>query len=410
MSDMPPNSEAKRRSMLADRAQALGGSQTSGMRNRARKLAAEGVKVVNFAAGELDQDTSPLIKAAARQAIDAGHTQYTDTLGIAELRQMLAEKVTRSTGCDYAVDEIGFTSGAKQALFHAAMVSFQPGDEVIIPSPYWVTLPEQVRLAGATPVFLDTTATGFQPDLGELSRKITERTRGILINTPHNPTGVVYSDEVLIGIAELAKRHDLTCIFDECYDELVYAPAVHRSIVRLVPEMKARTVLVGSLSKTYCMAGWRAGFFAAPKPVAKAMGNLQSHSASNACSLVQHAAVAALRPENLPFVDNVRQQLQVQRTLAMRLLGEIPGVTFVVPQGAFYLFPDVSALLTRSFGGQQVGTVDNLAELLLEHAHIAVVPGSAFGAPSYLRISYAIPELQIETGLQGLARFVTQLS
>ena len=213
--------------MLADRARALGGSQTSGMRNRARKLQAEGIRVVNFAAGELDQDTSPTIKEAARQAIEAGRTQYTDTLGIRELREGLARKVSEQTGSDYSAEEVGFTSGAKQALFNSVFVSFQGGDEVIIPAPYWVTFPEQVRLAGATPVFLPTASHGFQIDLDELARLITPKTRGLLLNTPHNPTGVVYGSDVLEGIARLAIQHDLLCIFDECYDQLVYRPAVH---------------------------------------------------------------------------------------------------------------------------------------------------------------------------------------
>ena len=320
--------------MLAQRALALTGSQTSGMRNRARKLKAEGVQVINFAAGELDQDTSPLIKDAARKAIDGGKTQYTDTLGIKELRERLAAKVTQKTGVTYAVEEVGFTAGAKQALFNAVFVAFQPGDEVIIPAPYWVTFPEQVRLAGATPVFLETVDNDFQIDVEALEKLITPRTRGILLNTPHNPTGVVYSASVLEGIARLALKHDLTCIFDECYDELVYAPAVHHNIVKLVPEMKARTILVGSFSKTYCMAGWRAGFVAGPKAVIKAIANLQSHTASNACNLVQYAALAALDPANEAFVVKIREQLTHQREVGAATDPENPACLLRRPRRA----------------------------------------------------------------------------
>src|SRR5438445_9120735 len=190
--------------MLARRARALTGSQTSGMRNRARKLRAAGVQVVNFAAGELDQDTSPHIKEAAKRAIDAGRTQYTDTLGIKELRERLAQKITAKTGTVYVMEEVGFTAGAKPALFGAAMVAFGPGDEVIIPAPYWVTFPEQVRLAGAMPIFLPTAEYGFQIDLDTLRDRITPQTRGIILNTPHNPTGVVYGPDVLRGVARLA--------------------------------------------------------------------------------------------------------------------------------------------------------------------------------------------------------------
>jgi aspartate aminotransferase len=396
--------------MLAERARALAGSQTSGMRNRARKLRAQGVHVVNFAAGELDQDTSPLIKEAAHQAIDTGRTQYTDTLGLRELRERLADKVTAKTGSPYSADEVGFTAGAKQALFNAAFVAFQPGDEVIIPAPYWVTFPEQVRLAGAKPVFLATAHHDFQIDAEELAAVITPRTRGIILNTPHNPTGVVYPAASLQKVAGLVLRHELTCIFDECYDELVYAPATHRNIVALVPEMKTRTILVGSFSKTYCMAGWRAGMVAGPQPALKAMANLQSHVASNPCNLVQYAALAALEPRNDAFVARVREDLGRQRQMALELVRRIPGIACVVPGGAFYLFPDVRGLLGRSQDGLIVTDVEVLAEMLLEYAHVAVVPGSAFGSPDHVRLSYAIPPQEIAEGFGRLERFVGRLS
>ncbi len=395
--------------MLSDRARALTGSQTSGMRNRARKLRAEGVHVINFAAGELDQDTSDSIKGAARQAIDARRNQYTDTLGIRELRERLAARVTHKTGATYAAEEVGFTAGAKQALFNAVFVSFQGNDEVIIPAPYWVTFPEQVRLAGATPVFLPTAHNDFRIDTDELARAITPRTRGIILNTPHNPTGAVCSAAVLEGLARLALQHDLTVVFDECYDELVYEPAVHHNIVKLVPQMKARTILIGSFSKTYCMAGWRAGYIAGPQATVKAVANLQSHTASNACNIVQYATLAALEPGNDKFVAGIRAQLREQRSVAQACLAAIPELSCVAPEGAFYVFPDVSRLLTMSFRGQRPENVDTLAEMLLEHAHIAVVPGSAFGSDRHVRISYAIPADEIKTGFARLAGFVKSL-
>jgi aspartate aminotransferase len=395
--------------MLAERMKHLTGSKTTGMRNLARKLRAQGVHVVNFAAGELDQDTSASIKQGAIQSIDAGRTQYTDTLGIAELREKLALKVTRKTGIPYAVEEVGFSAGAKQALFNAMFVLFQPGDEVIIPAPYWVTFPEQVRMAGATPVFLPTVHHDFQIDVDEFAKCITPRTRGMVLNTPHNPTGAVYGAKALEGIARLAIQHDLVCVFDECYEELVYAPAIHNSIVKLVPEMKSRTVLVGSFSKTYCIAGWRAGSVAAPQPVLKAMANLQSHTASNPCNIVQYAALAALDPSNDTFVAGIRQQLTAQRATALQMIGKIPGLPCVVPTGAFYLFPDISSLLGKSLNRQRIENVDRLSEMLLEHAHIAIVPGSAFGADHHIRVSYAIPTEEIVTGLTRLGQFVQSL-
>jgi aspartate aminotransferase len=396
--------------MIAERMKLLSGSQTSGMRNRARKLSAEGVHVVNFAAGELDQDTSASVKEAARQAIDTHKTQYSDTLGIKPLREQLSRRVTEKTGIPYTPEEVGFTAGAKQALFNAVFVAFQAGDEVLIPAPYWVTFPEQVRLAGATPVFLPTAHHDFQIDDRELATLITPRTRGIILNTPHNPTGTVYSSSILEDIARLCLEHGILCIFDECYDQLVYAPAAHSNIVKLVPEMKARTILVGSLSKTYCIAGWRAGFVAAPAPIIKAIANLQSHTASNACNLVQYAALAALDAANDSFVAGIREQLRGQRALAIQRVQGIPRLSCVIPEGAFYLFPDVSSLLDQSFKGQRVENVERLAEMLLEHAHIAVVPGSAFGSDRHVRISYAIPAGEISAGFTRLEDFVRALS
>lgn len=392
--------------MLSERVKMLVGSQTSGMRNRARKLKAEGVKVGNFAAGELDRDTSALIKEAVHKAIDSGHTQYTEALGIAELRELVAQRMTRKAGTPYVAEEVGFTAGAKQALFSAMLALFGPGDEVLVPAPYWVTFPEQVRLVGATPVFLDTAGSAFQIDADAVARAVSPRTKGIILNTPHNPTGVVYSAAELEAVARVILEHKLTCIYDESYDELVYPPTTHHCIVKLAPEMKERTVLIGSLSKSYCMAGWRAGYFAAPKAVTKAIGNLQSHSASNPGNLAQYAALAALSPESDPFVEQVRCQLSAQRAIALQLMEELPELPCITPQGAFFLFPDVTFLLGKSYQGTRLENVDVLTEVILEHAHIAVVPGSAFGASGHIRISYAVPSEDIIAGLTSLRHFV----
>jgi len=395
--------------MLAERMTGLSGSQTSGMRNKAKQLRERGINVINFAAGELDLPTSPTIKLAVREAVDADRTQYTDTLGIRPLRERLAERVSRAAGVAYSAEEVGVTAGAKQALYNAAMVLFDPGCEVIIPAPYWVTFPVQVALAGATPVFLPTEHNHFQIDLAELAGRITSRTRGIILNTPHNPTGVVYDRPTLEGIAALAMKHDFTVIFDECYEQLVYPPYEHHNIVKLVPEMKNRTVLVNSFSKTYCMTGWRAGFLSAPKQVIKAVGNLQGHVTSNPNNLAQYGALVALDPVNDPFVSNVRQVLRTRRECALKLVQQIPQVRCGVPQGAFYLFPDVSQLLGRSHKGKLVADVDALAELLLEEAHVAVVAGSAFGSDRHVRISYAVATKDVEEGLIRIRQLVEGL-
>jgi aspartate aminotransferase len=395
--------------MLAERMKSFGGSQTSGMRNKAKQLRERGVNVANFAAGELDLPTSPAIKQAVREAIDADRTQYTDTLGIRVLRERIAERVSRATGVPYSAEEVGVTAGAKQALYNAAMVLFDPGCEVIIPAPYWVTFPVQVTLAGATPVFLPTEHDDFQIDLAELARLITPRTRGLILNTPHNPTGVVYDRPTLEGIAALALKHDFTVIFDECYEHLVYPPYEHHNIVKLVPEMKNRTVLVNSFSKTYCMTGWRAGFLSAPKPIIKAVANLQGHVTSNPCNLAQYGALAALDNVNEPFLKNVREVLSARRECALRLVRQIPHVSCGIPQGAFYLFPDVSQLLGKSHQGKPIADVDALVELLLEEAHVAVVAGSAFGADRHIRLSYAVATKDVEDGLVRMRQFVEGL-
>ncbi len=396
--------------MLAERMASLSGSQTSGMRNKAKNLRERGINVINFAAGELDLPTSPSIKRAVREAVDADRTQYTDTLGIRTLRERLAERVSRAAGVAYSAEEVGMTAGAKQALYNAAMVLFDPGCEVIIPAPYWVTFPVQVALAGAKPVFLPTEHHHFQINLDELAEKITTRTKGIILNTPHNPTGVVYDRPTLEGIAALAMKHDFTVIFDECYDQLVYAPHEHHNIVKLVPEMKARTVLINSFSKTYCMTGWRAGYLSGPKHVIKAVGNLQGHVTSNPNNLAQYAALAALDPINDRFVDDVRQVLSTRRECAMKLVRQIPLVSCGIPQGAFYLFPDVSKLMGRSYKGKLVANVDALAELLLEEAHVAVVAGSAFGSDRHVRISYAVGTKDVEEGLVRIRQLVDGLT
>jgi aspartate aminotransferase len=396
--------------MLAERMKNLAGSQTSGMRNKAKQLRERGINVINFAAGELDLPTSTAIKQAVHEAVDADRTQYTDTLGIRPLRERLAERVSRITGVPYSAEEVGVTAGAKQALYNAAMVLFDPGCEVIIPAPYWVTFPVQIALAGATPVFLPTEANHFQIDLAELARQITSRTRGIILNTPHNPTGVVYDRSTLEGIAALAIKHDFTVIFDECYEQLVYPPHEHHNIVKLVPEMKNRTVLINSFSKTYCMTGWRAGFMSAPKQVIKAASNLQGHVTSNPSNLAQYGALAALDAINEPFLKNVQEVLLARRECALKQIQQILHVRCTTPQGAFYLFPDVSQLLGRTHKGRLIADVDALAELLLEEAHVALVAGSAFGSDRHVRISYAVSTKDVEDGLVRMRHFVEGLA
>jgi aspartate aminotransferase len=396
--------------MLAERTKQIKGSQTSGMRNRAKRLAEQGVAVVNFAAGELDLDTSAGIRRETKQAVDARRNKYTETMGVSELRKQLAARVSAKTGVAYTPEEIGVTAGAKQALYNAAMVLFQAGDEVVIPAPYWVTFPAQVVLAGATPVFLPTEQTDFQIDPDALAARVTPKTRGVLLNTPHNPTGAVYDEAALRRIAALAMAKDLVVVFDECYESLVYAPAAHHNIVRLVPEMKGRTVLVNSFSKTYCMTGWRVGYAAAPAPVIKAMSDLQGHTTSNPCNLAQYAALAALDPANDPFVEDVRRVLGERRECALAIARQIPNAGSPVPGGAFYLFLNVGWFIGKGYKGRAMADVDALAETLLEEAHVAVVAGSGFGSAHHVRISYAVSTEDVGEGMRRIKRFLEQVA
>jgi aspartate aminotransferase len=396
--------------MLAERTTLIKGSQTSGMRNRAKRLTEQGVAVVNFAAGELDPDTSAAIKRETKAAVDARRNQYTETMGISELRTKLADKVSAKTGVAYTPEEIGVTAGAKQALYNAAMVLFQPGDEVIIPAPYWVTFPAQVVLAGARPVFLPTEQNDFQIDANALAAQVTPKTRGILLNTPHNPTGVVYEKATLQKIAVLALEKDLVIVFDECYESLVYAPAMHHNIVRLVPDVKGRTVLVNSFSKTYCLTGWRVGYAAAPAPMIKAMSDLQGHATSNPCNLAQFAALAALNPANDPFVEDVRRVLGERRERALAIARQIPYARCPLPGGAFYLFLDVGWFLGKKYQGKLLPDVDAFAETLLEEAHVAVVPGSGFGSARHVRISYAVSTKHVDEGMRRIKHFLEEVA
>ncbi len=396
--------------MLAERTRQIQGSQTSGMRNRAKRLAEQGIAVVNFAAGELDLDTSAAIKLETKQAVDARRNQYTETMGIAPLRKKLAARVSTRTGVTYAPEEIGVTAGAKQALYNAAMVLFQAGDEVIIPTPYWVTFPAQVVLAGAKPVFLPTEQTAFQIDPDALAARVTAKTRGILLNTPHNPTGAVYDEASLRRIAVLAQEKDLVVVFDECYESLVYAPALHHNLVRLAPSMKSRTILVNSFSKTYCLTGWRVGYVAAPASVIKAMSDLQGHTTSNPCNLAQYAALAALDPANDAFVEEVRRVLGERRECALAIARQIPNAESPIPGGAFYLFLDVGWFLGKSYKGTVMADVDTLAEALLEEAHVAVVAGSGFGSTHHVRISYAVSTEHVAEGMRRIRQFLAQVA
>ncbi|HTD48584.1 MAG TPA: pyridoxal phosphate-dependent aminotransferase, partial [bacterium] len=348
-------------------------SMTIGMDDRARKLRREGVDVISFAAGEPDFDTPEVIKRAAIKAIQEGFTKYTSPAGIIELRQAVAKHLQDTYGAAYAPEEIVITAGGKPALYFTLRALCEPGDEVLVPVPAWVSYMEQVKLAGARPVLVPTGAEeDFQPRVDRVAPLVTPRTRAMLICSPHNPTGVVYTRETIAGLVELSRRREFTLLSDEIYESMVYDGARHHCLPGAWPEARDRIVLLNSMSKTYAMTGWRIGYAAAPRPMAEALTDVQGHLAGNPNSIAQRAALAALQ-EGVDPSEMVAEYDQRRRTIVARL-NALPGVRCATPRGAFYAFPDVRGLLGRP-GGPATSVA--LCEFLLEKAHVAAVPGEA---------------------------------
>ncbi len=375
-------------------------SMTIGMDDRVRTLRRQGVDVVSLAAGEPDFDTPEAVKEAASAAIREGFTKYTSPAGIPELRQAVAARLRQDYGAAYEPDEIVITAGGKPALYFALQALCEPGDEVLVPVPAWVSYIEQIRLAGARPVMVPTEAAeAWQPLPDRVAPLITPRTRAIILNSPHNPTGTVYTRETLAGLVALSARHGFALLSDEIYERMVYDGARHLCVPAVWPEARDRIVLLNSMSKTYAMTGWRLGYAAAPRPVADAVTALQGHLAGNPNSIAQKAGLYALT-HRVALAEMVTEYDRRRRYVAARL-NEIPGVTCGMPRGAFYAFPDVRGVLARP-GGPSTSLA--LAEYLLEQAHVALVPGEAFEAPGFLRLSYATSMASIERGLDRIAQ------
>ncbi|HEY8345913.1 MAG TPA: pyridoxal phosphate-dependent aminotransferase [Symbiobacteriaceae bacterium] len=388
---------------LSARASAMSPSATMAIDARSKQMIAEGIDVVNFSVGEPDFDTPLLIKRAGIAAIEQGFTKYTPAAGMMELRQAICEKLKRDNGLEYRPEQIVVSNGGKQALFNAFMVLLDPGDEVIIQAPYWVSYPEMVKLAGGVPVVVETDeSTGFKMTAEMIRAKLTPRTRVINLNSPSNPTGAVYTRKELEAIAALAVEHDLVILSDEIYEKLLYDGAEHVSIASLAPEVKERTIIVNGVSKAYAMTGWRIGYTASETAYAKAMSALQSQSTSAPCTISQKAAVEALRgPQEA--VEEMRREFDRRRRYMVERVNRLPGFSVkVAPQGAFYLFPNVSGTYGMTICGQRINSSDDLARVILEHARVSVVPGTGFGAPDYVRFSYATSLDRIEEGLNRI--------
>ncbi len=386
--------------MLADRLKTLVPSATLAMNARARAMRAQGVDVISFSVGEPDFDTPARIKDAAVRALEKGQTKYTEVGGIAELRAAVCHKLKRDHGLEYAPDEVTVSCGAKHTLYNIVMALVNPGDEVLIPSPYWVSYPEQVRLLGGVPVAVETyEATGFDLDPAAVRRAVTPKTKLIILDSPGNPTGAVFSAAALEDVGRLAVERGLWIVSDECYEALTYEGR-HISIASLSPEVKARTLLVNTCSKAYAMTGWRIGYAAGPKAIIRAMTDIQSQVTSNPASVAQWAAVEALTGAQDEIAKMVGE-FDRRRRAIIAALNAIPGVHCTTPKGAFYAFPNVSGLFGKRWkGGTIKGSVD-VCTFLLEEARIACVAGQDFGSDAHIRISYATG---IETIAEGMRR------
>lgn len=395
---------------LAARVGRITPSPTLAMAATAKAMAAQGVDVIDFSTGEPDFDTPEPVKAAAEAAIRSGFAKYTPSSGIDELRSAIADKLKLEQGLHYDKSQILVSCGAKHSLYNLAEALLEEGDELIIPTPYWVSYADQVLLNDATPVLLPTKESeGYAIDPAQLEQRISPRTKALIINSPCNPTGATYGRPMLERIASIAIRHDLIVISDEIYEKVLYDGARHVSIASLGPEIAARTVVINGVSKAYAMTGWRVGYAAGPKDLIAAMGNIQSQSTSNPCSISQKAAVAALRVGE-PFTKQMVTEFDRRRRAIVEGLNAIPGVSCSMPGGAFYAFPNIQGVLGKRGPTGPLKSPTDLATYLLKDAQIAVVPGEPFGSESHIRLSYATSMETITNGLRRLRAALDKLT
>ena len=393
---------------ISTRVESLSPSQTLAMSQKSAELKAAGVDVINLSVGEPDFNTPAHIKEAAKRAIDDNFTFYTPVPGYMSLRKAIADNLKATDGVDFAPEQIVVSNGAKQALCNAVLALVNPGDEVIIPTPAWVSYVEMVKLAEGTNVLVPA---GIEQDFkitpAQLEAAITPRTRLMILCSPSNPTGSVYSHQELQGLVDVISRHpQITVIADEIYQHINFTGSF--TSLSAFPEIADRTVVINGVSKAYAMTGWRIGFIAAPLPIAKACSKLQSQYTSNPSSVAQKAAEAAyLAPQDC--VEEMRKAFERRRDLVVSLAREIPGLKVNCPQGAFYLFPEVSSYLGKSFNGKTIATDSDLAMYLLEEGPVATVAGSAFCLPGYIRLSYATSDDNIREAIRRIAEALSRL-
>ncbi|KQU20500.1 MULTISPECIES: pyridoxal phosphate-dependent aminotransferase [Peribacillus] len=387
---------------LANRVQALTPSSTLAITAKAKELKAQGLDIIGLGAGEPDYNTPKHIIDAAVQSMNEGQTKYTPSAGLPKLKAAIAAKLKRDQGLDYKPSEIIVGSGAKHALYTLFQAILDEEDEVIVPIPYWVSYPEQIKLADGKPVYVvGTEENQYKITKEQLEQAITEKTKAVIINSPSNPTGMLYSREELAAIGEVCLAHDILIVSDEIYEKLVYGNASHTSIAEISPELKKQTIIINGVSKSHSMTGWRIGYAVGDEAIIKAMTNLSSHSTSNPTTTAQYGAIAAYEGSQDP-VEEMRQAFEGRLNTIYDKLVEIPGVSCIKPQGAFYLFPNVK----RAVELTGYSNVDDFTTALLEEAQVAVIPGSGFGAPDNIRLSYATSLELLEAAVERIHSFV----
>jgi len=394
---------------ISQRVKNLVPSATLAIGAKARQMQADGIDVIGFAQGEPDFDTPGHIKEAAIQAVRDGFTKYTATGGINELKDAVAAKLKRDNGLTYARNQVLVSCGGKHSLYNVFQALLDPGDEVIIPAPYWVSFPEQVKLSGATPVIVQTKESqGFRLNREILEPAVTPRTKIIVLNSPSNPTGAALSRTELEGVAALAVQRGLCIVSDETYEALVYDGFQHVSIASLSPAAYAHTIVVNSMSKAYAMTGWRLGYAAGPAEIIKAMDGLQGQMTSNPTSFAQRGAVIALTGSQEP-THQMREEFAKRRRRIVDRLNDMPGIRCHSPEGAFYVFPNIARLYQKRYQGKPITNSTEFSAFLLDAARIAVVPGVEFGNDNHIRISYATSMEHIEKGMDRMAEAIAAL-
>ncbi len=385
---------------LAARVGKVTPSLTLAISAKAKAMKSEGMDVCSFSAGEPDFDTPEHIKAAAKKALDQGKTKYGPAAGEPKLRQVIAHKLKTENGLDYPAENVIVTNGGKHSLYNLMMALIEPEDEVIIPAPYWLSYPEMVKLAGGVPVILQTDASsGYKITPEQLRAAVTPHTKLFVLNSPSNPSGVIYSPAEIEALAKVVVEQDLLVVSDEIYEKIIYDGAKHVSIGSLGAEIFARTITSSGFAKAYSMTGWRIGYLAGPSELIKAASTIQGHSTSNVCTFAQYGAIAALE-DSQDCVEQMRQAFDQRREVMMQRMDEIPETTYAKPDGAFYIFVNISKTGLTS---------QDFCKTLLETHHVAAIPGIAFGADDHIRLSYATDMASIEKGMDRLATFVKSL-